>query len=271
MKKNLKKTGIILILQVLLLPFYAANFKASKAEFIPSVTEDDSMANPNGVFPVKLSWQDDSSAYRISVYKKTSDTFEKLAELKSGTSEYIHIDSEAVPEQTFTYRLECLDSAGKTISELTDTGWGALTAKQFLTTYSTQLDRTQKRLTLMNKKNILEKIGNEEIEGIMSGTLSYQTKIVGLSGLITVHYVNYQDFDDWHFDGEVQTKSNIAANGTMKGAVNCSGIYEAQIIYDHALLRNAVPGGGYYTVKRKGFSSEDVDHKYYVVVAVSGN
>ena len=65
--------------------------------------------------------------------------------------------------------------------------------EQFFIDYSIQQDLTQTRLVLMNKKGNLAKLGEETINGKISGTLHYKTSVKGLKGIVTLTYTNYSE------------------------------------------------------------------------------
>lgn len=159
-------------------------------------------------------------------------------------------------------------------------GWGTVTDETFFALYNRHIKISHDRLTLMNKKSNLEKLGHEIIEGLTSGTLEYKTKLQGLSGLVTMTYVNYSDgntnatgsngthanssdglqktpdkpstLSDWIFDGTMITKANMAENGTMDGILKISGMYEGSIYFDKVIIKKARAGGGTYSVVQKG-------------------
>ena len=71
----MKKTALACIFAALMtnLCFAQMNFKASKAEFIEGVTDDEKNANKNGVFPVCLSWNKVPLATSYTIMEKDNN------------------------------------------------------------------------------------------------------------------------------------------------------------------------------------------------------
>lgn len=136
-------------------------------------------------------------------------------------------------------------------------------------TFFKKLNETQTRLTYMNKKGTLAKVGTETVNGLVSGTCFYDVKIKGAGGIVTLRYTNYCDEEGWVFDGEIITKSNMSQNGTFTGTVKmtapqASGTPNLEVIYDNVLLKKGAPGDGYYLVTITGGSTEKVDYSVYL-------
>ena len=142
-------------------------------------------------------------------------------------------------------------------------------AEEAALTFFKKLNETQKKLTYMNKKSSLAKIGTETINGNISGTLFYDVKIQGVGALVTLRYTNYCDEDGWIFDGEIITNSNMSQNGTFSGTVKMtaplnSGTPSLDVCYDNVLLKKGAPGAGYYLVNYTGGEAEKVDYSVYL-------
>jgi len=136
-------------------------------------------------------------------------------------------------------------------------------------TFFKKLNETQTRLTYMNKKGSLAKVGTETINGNISGTVFYDVKIKGAGAVVTLRYTNYCDEAGWIFDGEIITNSNMAQNGTFTGTVKMttpqeSNTPELEVCYDNVLLKKGLPGEGYYLITIKGASPEKVDYSVYL-------
>ena len=101
----------------------------------------------------------------------------------------------------------------------------------------------------MNKKSNLEKLGKETANGDIAGTLSYQTKVKGFSGLVIMEYINYSDNPYWILDGNTNTKANMSANGNMNGTVTITGMYPGTVSYDEVQIKSAEASGETYNVK----------------------
>lgn len=135
-------------------------------------------------------------------------------------------------------------------------------------TFFRKLNETQTRLTYLNKKSSLAKVGTETVKGLVSGTVFYDVKIKGAGALVTMRYTNYCDEDGWVFDGEILTNSNMSQNGTFTGTVKMktpegSGTPELEVCYDNVLLKKGAPGEGYYLVSLPGSAPVKVDYSAY--------
>ena len=136
-------------------------------------------------------------------------------------------------------------------------------------TFFKKLNETQTRLTYMNKKSALAKVGTETVNGLVSGTCFYDVKIKGAGGIVTLRYTNYCDEEGWIFDGEIITKSNMSQNGTFTGTVKMtapqgSSTPGLEVNYDNVLLKKGAPGEGYYLVTITAGSPEKVDYSVYL-------
>lgn len=121
-------------------------------------------------------------------------------------------------------------------------------AEDFMMEYIPYEDKTMDRLVLMHKSSNLEKIGSEQIDGLKSGSLSYKTKVQGLSGLVTMTWTNFCEDDGWIFDGTMYTKANILGQGKLSGQISVSGKYSATVYLDNITIKNNVTAGGTYGV-----------------------
>ena len=130
-------------------------------------------------------------------------------------------------------------------------------------TFFRKLDETQKRLTYLNKKNSLEKVGTESIDGLISGTLFYDVKVKGMGALVTIRYTNFCEEEGWVFDGEIITHSNMAQNGHFEGTVKVSGKEPGEVCYDKVLMKKGAPGEGVYLVTLPGKPAAEVDYSMY--------
>ena len=136
--------------------------------------------------------------------------------------------------------------------------------EEFFVEYCKMQIETQKKLTLMHKKGMLEKLGSEKVNGNISGTLSYKTKISGFSGIVTITYENYCDKEGWVFDGILITKANIKGNGKLGGTMNVTGKTNAKVIYDDVALINASPAQGDYQVIIENSEKRPVNYIWYL-------
>ena len=144
----------------------------------------------------------------------------------------------------------------------------AAAAEEYAITFFKKLNETQKKLTYMNKKSALAKVGTETVAGNISGSCFYDVKIKGAGGHVTLRYTNYCDEEGWIFDGEIITNSNMAQNGTFTGTVKMktpddSGTPDLEVCYDNVLLKKGAPGDGYYLVTLPDASQFKVDYSVY--------
>lgn len=141
-------------------------------------------------------------------------------------------------------------------------------AEAYALTFFKKLNEGQTRLTYINKKNALAKVGTETVNGLVSGSVFYNVKIKGAGGLVTLRYTNYCDEEGWIFDGEIITNSNMAQNGSFTGTVKMTapqgcGTPSLEVCYDNVLLKKGAPGDGYYLVTIAGSAPEKVDYSVY--------
>ena len=132
-----------------------------------------------------------------------------------------------------------------------------------------KMNETQTKLTYMNKKSSLAKVGTETVNGNISGTLFYDVKIKGAGAIVTLRYTNYCDEAGWVFDGEIITNSNMSQNGTFSGTVKLTTPQDCdtpnlEVNYDNVLLKKGLPGEGYYLVTISGAAAEKVDYSVYL-------
>ena len=135
-----------------------------------------------------------------------------------------------------------------------------------------KLNETQTKLTYMNKKSPLAKVGTETVKGDISGEVFYDVLIKGAGALVTLRYTNYCDEDGWIFDGEILTRSNMSQNGTFSGTIKVTSpatsetnqITQAEISYDDVLLVKGLPGDGFYLVTIPQTPAQKVDYSVYL-------
>lgn len=258
-------------------PFQAKDVQVSKAQYIAGYTDDDSMANPNGVFPVKIAWQppaenDADGGYYIYRSAKKDSGFKKITEEPVTGLEYFDNDENMKAGVYYYYKVLSLNSLlqGGNYSE-TKEGWGALTANQYMREYNKTVMSSQKKLTLMHKSNDMDKLGSESASGTLSGNLSYNASVAGLGARIKMHYTNYADFyangdaaNGYYFflNGDTNTSASMDASGSMDGTVDCKGMYPGSVNYNSLKIKGGAAGGGSYVISRSGFEgSVNVDWK----------
>ena len=164
------------------------------------------IANANGVYPVKITWDSpsdgDTSSYSYVLYRSTlpDSEFKKVGT----TSELYYIDSYSGAKAgvMYYYKVVSLNIQGygtHSNNPASDTnfscrGYGALTADQWFREYNKTIMRSQAKLTLMHKSSDTDKLGTETIKGDVSGSLTYKSNIAGLGAEIKMPYTDYADF-----------------------------------------------------------------------------
>ena len=140
----------------------------------------------------------------------------------------------------------------------------AVSADDYALTFFNKLNDTQKKLTYLNKKNALEKVGTETVNGDISGTLFYDVKVKGMGAVVTIRYTNYCDENGWVYDGEIITHSNMAQNGNFSGTIKVSGDSPAEVTYDKLIMKKGKPAEGVYLLNRPGQDQEEVSYSVYL-------
>lgn len=275
-------------------PSAPKNVRASKTEkfdgisFEPKIDEEGNMyysaANANGVFPVRITWEapdDDNTPSGYNVYRATSKTANgtKINSTPittagdDGTFAYIDTNTAAKIGTFYYYRVVSLgaDGTGNKSNNPADDpnndarGYGAITAEQWFREYNKTTVHSQTKLTYMHKKPDTAKLGDETINGDISGTLEYHAKMAGLGARITMPYKNYADFyisgtqeEYFILNGNTNTTSNMSANGNMDGTVTCTGMYPGSAGYDAIEIKGGGAGGGYYAVTTKDLDGNNI-------------
>lgn len=135
--------------------------------------------------------------------------------------------------------------------------------EEYAVLFFSKLNNTQKRLDLINRAGTLEKLGSEEISGLISGTLSYRTAIKGISGIVTLTYDNYCDESGWVFNGEIIVKSNMLQNGSFSGKITVTGTAPGTVYYDKVQMKSGKAAGGTYGVELPGKQRTEIDYNWF--------
>lgn len=135
--------------------------------------------------------------------------------------------------------------------------------EQYFIDFLVHLNKSQTKLTYMNKKSSMAKIGTETINGDISGTLFYNVKIKGAGAVVTLRYTDYCDEDGWKFDGEIITKSNMSQNGTFEGVITVTGNNPGKVYYENLILKDGAPGDGTYGIEQEGLDRKEISYKYF--------
>ena len=237
--------------------------------------------NAQGVYPVRLRWQKPTDeiqrSYEVYRSAQANSGFEKIAgesDIKAEGDLFVFIDanSAAFPGKPYYYRVMVVNSTDEAlpVSEIV-IGYGALSHERYLLEFNKTIVSSHKKLTLMNKPAALNKLGEEEIKGNISGTLFYSAKVAGLGGRVIMQYTQYADSNNINnnrtvgpmfiFTGNTNTTANMSQNGKMDGTVNVSGMYPGRIYFDNIQIRSGTAGGGNYGVEPQGFPRVELDWK----------
>ena len=138
-----------------------------------------------------------------------------------------------------------------------------ITHKDFFVLFNHKINESYKKINLLNKKPNIAKLGKEEVAGNISGKVFYHAKISGLGGLVTIRYENYCDEEGWIFNGEIITRGKITGNGSFDGKVDITGLYNATVYFDKAILGNNLPSAGTYGVSFNGENRIEVPYQAY--------
>lgn len=231
-------------------------------------------ANSSGVYPVKITWSEPTGGadggYYVYRSTKSSSGFRKITDDAVSDTYYIDENDTAKTGTYYYYKVLSLNSLGDgtNYSDVV-TGYGALTADQYMREYNKTVKASQKKLTLMHKSGNTAKLGEETISGDLSGTLYYHAYVSGVSGRVIMKYTNYADYyissDSslgyyFYINGNTNTSASMDQSGTMDGTVTCTGMYPGTVGYDNIKIIGGGANGGTYAITRQGFDEEDVSY-----------
>ncbi|MGP1459065.1 MAG: hypothetical protein ACTTKL_07125 [Treponema sp.] len=267
----------------------AAPMPAAPVDVTATKTEKlsaDFAYNDYGVYPVKITWKaaagSNPAGYNVFRSAKPDSSFRKLNDAPLTATEFIDKNESAKAGAYYFYKVVSLNSLGQgnkgndpaNDAEKTSWGYGALTGEQWFREYNKSIKRSQAKLTLMHKPSNTDKLGSESKNGDVQGSVSYNARVAGFGGAVTIHYSTYADFyvfggkefgefnkryfgDESKFprtfvlDGNTDTSADISANGSMHGTVKCSGMYPGEAVYNHITIKGGAAGGGHYVVTTK--------------------
>lgn len=198
--------------------------------------------NKNEVYPVLITWEEPEGGadggYDVYRSAKPNSGFTKIN--SSAIYDLYYLDSYDTAKSGvfYYYKVVSLNSLGQgrksnnpeNDPEHNARGYGAITRDQWFREYNKNIASSQAKLTLMHKPSDLDKVGEESVNGNISGTLGYNAKVAGLGAEITMPYTNYADHfigDDsslgikFVLNGNTDTTSNMSANGNMHETVQC--------------------------------------------------
>jgi len=249
-------------------------------------------ANPNGVYPVKITWKkptDDEERpafYNIQRSTRSGGGFSKINDVSLGangpwssvysydsaTGIYTYIDKNesARVARKYYYRVLSLNQLEQgSFPSDEKIGWGGLTHNQYLLEYNKTMSSALKKLTLMYKSVSTDKLGTETKYGSIGGSIYYNAAMDGVGARIIIRLTNYADFyieNDpangvyFTLNGNSNTTANMSSNGSMDGTVTCTGMYPGSVSYDRIEIKGGGAGGGTYGVQPEGFSRQEVTY-----------
>ena len=91
-------------------------------------------------------------------------------------------------------------------------GWGALTHEAFYVFFNTTIKKSYPKMTIMNAKSALKKLGKEETTGNKTGKFLYEAKVKGVGGVATMTYQNYSDDNLVFFTGDMIINQYLIAS-----------------------------------------------------------
>lgn len=261
------------------LSFLAANtlfaldtikLKASQELYYTDYEEAVITPSANGIFPVRLTVTVESSerTLYVKIYRATSATgpFELVIDSMQPNSEYFDLyDSSPMKAGIKYYYTAVLGqtdykNAAPAQKSNVAIGWGALTHEAFYVFFNTTIKKSYPKMTIMNAKSALKKLGKEETTGNKTGKFSYDAKVKGMGGVATMTYQNYSDDNLVFFTGDMITKADMTSSGTMDGSVRMTGMYNGNIYFENVVIKEALPYAGTYGVKPDGTTRKEVDY-----------
>jgi len=249
-------------------PVLVLRLEASRAENLGSYSP-----NSADVYPVRLRWQKPATAEEFTGYHvyrsaRANSGFERITSApvekeSGGFFTFIDQNLAAVAGKPFYYRVQSLNARGGTsLYSETVMGWGALTHERYFREYDKTVLSSQQKLTLMHKLGGMSKLGKEEKQGSISGSVLYNAQAVDFKGRVIIQYDRYADFyiDNnsaqgpyFVLTGNMNTSASMSRVGTMDGTVQISGMYPGRVYYDNIQIKGGVAGGGTYGVEPEGF------------------
>lgn len=255
-------------------PDAPVNIIATKNE---KLTGADFQANTLGVYPVKITWSkpvtDNPAGYHVYRSTKPDSDFRKVTTSPVSELSYIDANETAKTGTFYYYKVVSVNVLGQgkygnnPSGDVKARGYGALTAIQFFREYNKTLINSQKKLTYMNNKDDLKKLGEETINGAISGTLYYKADS---SGTVVMTYTDYCDYyiggdpalgKLFVMNGNTDTKIEgnlLSKNGHMQKAVEVTGMYRGTVTYNNVEIKSGAAGGGYYGVTTKNQNGEPI-------------
>ncbi len=267
------------IIALFSLAFLAANtlfaldtikLKASQELYYTDYEEAVITPSANGIFPVRLTVTVESSerTLYVKIYRATSASgpFELVIDSMQPNSEYFDLYDSSPMQAGIKYYYTAVlgqtdyKNAAPAQKSNVAIGWGALTHEAFYVFFNTTIKKSYQKMTIMNAKSALKKLGKEETTGNKTGKFSYDAKVKGMGGVATMTYQNYSDDNQVFFTGDMITKADMTSSGTMDGSVRMTGMYNGNIYFENLVIKEALPYAGTYGVKPDGTTRKEVDY-----------
>ena len=144
-------------------------------------------------------------------------------------------------------------------------GWGSLTHEAFYIFFNTTIKKSYPKMTIMNAKSALKKLGKEETTGNKTGKFLYEAKVKGVGGVATMTYQNYSDDNLVFFTGDMITKADMTSSGTMDGTVRMTGMYNGTIYFDKVTIKEAKANSGTYGIKPQNAPRKEIEYSWNFV------
>ncbi len=249
--------------------------KASQELYYTDYEEAVITPSENGIYPVRLTVTVESAdrTLYVKIYRATTPTgpFELIIDSMQPNSEYFDLyDSTPMkPGVKYYYTAvlgrDNLENAAPSQKSNLAIGWGALTHEAFYVLFNTTLKKSYPKMTIMNAKSALKKLGKEETTGDKSGKFLYEAKVKGMGGLATMTYQNYSDDNLVFFSGDMITKADMTSSGIMDGQMQMSGMYNGTIYFDKVIIKESKAHAGTYGVKPAGAQRKEIDYSWNFV------
>jgi hypothetical protein len=153
----------------------------------------------------------------------------------------------AVAPGPHRYRLAVANDSLQNTLFYYDNGYRAVTDKEFFIEVNATVKYSQKKLTKLGS------LGSEQVQGDVTGSLTYNAKMSGLSLVnVSIDYVDYRDFYLTLSGRQATAITNVFnQSGIVVDTVHVTGIYPGAVVYN-INVDGGKPVGGTYTVIQKG-------------------
>ena len=269
----MKKFFLLYMLIVLTtLPLSAQNsikLKASQELYYTEYEEAVIKPSDNGIYPVRLTVSVESAdrTLYVKVYRATTANgpFTMILDSMQPNSEYFDLydSTPMIPGIKYYYKAvlgkDNLQTAAPSLISNVAIGWGAYVF------FNTTLKKSYPKMTIMNAKSALKKLGKEETTGNKTGKFLYEAKVKGMGGLATMTYQNYSDDNIVFFNGDMITKADMTSSGTMDGQMQMSGMYNGTIYFENITIKESKASAGTYGVKPHGTTRKEIEYSWNFV------